>query len=371
MANSKEQQLPPEKLQIGIKKTLMTTLFAGTGAFVTFRPLYLSTVISTAQVGQIMLIGSVITTFTNPIISAIADSMQAQKALMLLSTAGQAATQLAMLAPGIGYTGQLVLCTLHSLVGAHGFPTLDASIHAVCPERYGEIRLLGSAAFGLAAFGGGGLITLAGNQNAGIFTAFGVASALQIVSLPLITRMDFSALHNKPPPAAEDATKPKAPSGIAAFVKVSSSPKFLFFMAIVFLSGWQNSLIDSYLTIHLDSMGASGVLMGTARLLTCVAELPAFRMSGQILKALGVSGSFALAQLAFVVRFLWYAKLDKIAKMGPWCVALALAAMPTCPAPPPSACCYTIPRGCYVPDACCPSITRGIHYTPMRVRAAF
>ena len=324
MSNSKE--LAPEKLQIGLKKTVMSTLFAGCGAFVTFRPLYLSTVISTSEVGQIMLIGSVITTFTNPIIAAAADSMQAQKALMLLSTAGQAATQLAMLFPGVGYTGQLVLCTLHSLVGAHGFPTLDASIHAVCPERYGEIRLLGSAAFGLAAFGGGGLISLAGNRNtqSTFFTAFGVASALQIISLPLIMRMDFTALHDKPRPAAAVDKKTSAPSGIAALLKVSASPKFLFFIAIVFLSGAQNAMIDTYLNVHLSRMGASGVLMGTARLLTCLAELPAFRMSGQILKALGVSGSFALAQLAFVARFLWYAKLDKIAKMGPW-YALALS----------------------------------------------
>ena len=35
------------------------------------------------------------------------------------------------------------------------------------------------------------------------------------------------------------------------------------------------------------SAGAPGVLMGTARLLTCMAELPAFRMSARILKALG------------------------------------------------------------------------------------
>ena len=45
-------------------------------------------------------------------------------------------------------------------------------------------------------------------------------------------------------------------------------------------------------------MNASGMLMGTARLLTTVAELPAFRMAAKILKALGVSGSFAVAQLA-------------------------------------------------------------------------
>jgi len=58
--------------------------------------------------------------------------------------------------------------------------------------------------------------------------------------------------------------------------------------------------------------------MGTARLLTCIAEVPAFRMSGKILEVLGVSGSFALAQAAYIVRFLWYVNLQKIAKWGPW-----------------------------------------------------
>ena len=67
-----------------------------------------------------------------------------------------------------------------------------------------------------------------------------------------------------------------------------------------------------------NNIGAPGVLLGTARLLTCIAEVPAFRMSGKILRALGVSGSFALAQAAYIVRFLWYVNLDKIAKLGPW-----------------------------------------------------
>ena len=67
-----------------------------------------------------------------------------------------------------------------------------------------------------------------------------------------------------------------------------------------------------------NNIGAPGVLLGTARLLTCIAEVPAFRMSGKILQALGVSGSFALAQAAYIMRFLWYVNLDKIAKLGPW-----------------------------------------------------
>eukprot|EP01045_Picozoa_sp_COSAG04_P020170 COSAG04_NODE_2038_length_4951_cov_5.054823_1_plen_261_part_10 len=252
------------KAQIGLRKLVSVTLFSGIGAFVNFRPLFLSHIISPAQVtpphpaaparhhhyfylspcnqiGQIMLIGSVITTFTNPVIAAFFDVMQAQKLLMLLSTTGLALTQLGMLLPGLGYRGMLVLCTLHSVIGAHNFPTFDASTTAVCPSRYGDIRLFGSAAFGVAAFGGGGLISLAGNAPArSTFSlAFILASALQLVSLPLITRIDFSALHASKKQTASteatDATMAKEkPTGISALIRMAADPKMLYFMVIVF-----------------------------------------------------------------------------------------------------------------------------------------
>jgi hypothetical protein len=101
-----------------------------------------------------LLVGSVLTTFTNPIISAIADAMQAQKALMLISMGGQAACQLAMLAPSLGYRGLLILVTLHKLIGEHAFPIMDASTMATCGDAYGPIRLWGAIGFGAAAFGG-------------------------------------------------------------------------------------------------------------------------------------------------------------------------------------------------------------------------
>ena len=85
----------------------------------------------------------------------------------------------------------------------------------------------------------------------------------------------------------------------------------------------QNSLIDTFQVVHLQNLGAPGVLMGTARLLTCLAELPAFRMSGRVMEVLGVSGSFALAQACYVVRFLYYTYLGRIAKalpIGVWAV---------------------------------------------------
>lgn len=143
-----------------------------------------------------LLVGSVLTTFTNPIISGIADSLQAQRALMLLSTGGQAVCQLAMLAPGLGYRGLLLFVTAHKLIGEHAFPIMDASTMVACSDHYGPIRLYGAIGFGAAAFGGGGLISLAGSPNArsNFVTAFAFASAMQLISMPLISRLDFSAL---------------------------------------------------------------------------------------------------------------------------------------------------------------------------------
>jgi hypothetical protein len=92
----------------------------------------------------------------------------------------------------------------------------------------------------------------------------------------------------------------------------------LFFIVIVFLSGCNGSLIDTFLNVHLNNQGAPGVLMGTARMLTCAAEVPFFRVSGKILKKLGVSGSIAAAQVAYVLRFIWYTNLRTISKLGPW-----------------------------------------------------
>jgi hypothetical protein len=148
-----------------------------------------------------LLLGSVLTTVSNPIISAAADAMQAQKALMLLSMGGQALCQLAMLAPSLGYRGLLILVTLHKLIGEHAFPIMDASTMISCGDAYGPIRLWGAIGFGAAAFVGGGLISLSGSPNArsNFVTAFAFASAMQIISLPMIARLDFRDLQVRAP----------------------------------------------------------------------------------------------------------------------------------------------------------------------------
>ena len=55
------------------------------------------------------------------------------------------------------------------------------------------------------------------------------------------------------------------------------SARVAVFLLIVFLSGIASGLIDTYLYIHLDALGAGGTLMGLARFITCAAEVPFFR----------------------------------------------------------------------------------------------
>jgi hypothetical protein len=150
---------------------------------------------------------------SNPIITSIADSHRAQRGLFLLSAAGQAFCQLCMLAPGMGYRGLLVLVSLHKFVGDHAFPIMDASTMAACGDGYGPIRLWGAIGFGVAALGGGSLISLSGSpeSRSNFVTAFGFASAMQLLSLPMIWRLDMSALHCKSPPRRGGAGVRTAP----------------------------------------------------------------------------------------------------------------------------------------------------------------
>ena len=126
----------------------------------------------------------------------------------------------------------------------------------VCPERYGEIRLLGSAAFGFAAFGGGALMSIV-NPNLTYLASFGAASAFQVLSMPLISRLDFSMLHAKSHAKSngkEDGTD--AGPKLSELLKTCTSPKMLFVVVVTFLCGWESALIDVFFNVHLNNIGA-------------------------------------------------------------------------------------------------------------------
>ncbi|CAM9566757.1 unnamed protein product, partial [Laminaria digitata] len=77
--------------------------------------------------------------------------------------------------------------------------------------------------------------------------------------------------------------------------------------------GW--GVIDTFLFIRLQELGGSHTLLGVARLIMCLAEVPCFYISGALIRRLGARGVVALAQVAYLTRFLYYSVLTE-----PWLV---------------------------------------------------
>ena len=65
----------------------------------------------------------------------------------------------------------------------------------------------------------------------------------------------------------------------------------------------------------IQKLGGSGLLMGIARFLTCVAEVPMFQVAGGLQKRFGTWPMITITQIAFVVRFVYYVLLR-----DPWTV---------------------------------------------------
>lgn len=64
--------------------------------------------------------------------------------------------------------------------------------------------------------------------------------------------------------------------------------------------------ISRPLLARLAELGASNKLIGLARLVMCLAEVPFFYMSGPLINRIGTRSVAGLAQAAYAVRFLYY-----------------------------------------------------------------
>ncbi|CAN0538528.1 unnamed protein product, partial [Scytosiphon promiscuus] len=57
---------------------------------------------------------------------------------------------------------------------------------------------------------------------------------------------------------------------------------------------------------RLTDLGGSRALLGLAGLVTSIAELPFFYLSGPLIRAIGSRNVVALAQIGYLLRFVYY-----------------------------------------------------------------
>ena len=87
----------------------------------------------------------------------------------------------------------------------------------------------------------------------------------------------------------------------------------LFF--VVFVFGMLTGVIETFLFWHLQSLGASQLLLGLCMFMNCLPEVPILFLSGKIIKKIGQIRCLYITAFAYAIRFLAYSFL-----LNPWMV---------------------------------------------------
>lgn len=349
-------------------KAIYFFVFASYGVLGPYLPVFFEVLhMSKSQIGILSMIPNFAAFLVAPIVSVIGDHFNAHLELMISSLISSTVLTLGMLGVStfIPMAGMVVVS---SVVKAPLSPQIDAMVISALPDKnkYGEMRLWGAVSYGIMSFVGG--VVTATNPKGSvqdqdvivrksfdyIFYLYVICMAIGCVfigkiwwekrsedakvktlandGLEMTTK---STLHS-----SDDSTKGEADeeqeagmisfegpqsdahhntsnaSVISAMLRVfAANPSVGVFSIVVFLSGFGSGVIEAFLFLRMKQLGGSGLVMGISRFITCASEIPMFQVAGYLQNKYGTWPVMALTQLAFVVRFTYYACLTE-----PWAV---------------------------------------------------
>eukprot|EP00043_Microstomoeca_roanoka_P028546 m.18431 g.18431 ORF g.18431 m.18431 type:complete len:470 (-) comp8486_c1_seq2:127-1536(-) len=108
----------------------------------------------------------------------------------------------------------------------------------------------------------------------------------------------------------------RVPSSAGEYLRKLFSREYtLLFFWMVLAMGICKGVIDGFLFLYLQELGAPATLMGMTLLVTTVAEVPFFFFSGELIERYGAIYTVLLALCAYAARLLYYSQL-----VHPWLV---------------------------------------------------
>ena len=150
---------------------------------------------------------------------------------------------------------------------------------------YGRVRLWGSLAFIVGAWGGGALI---GNENPAAVPQLMIGAAVMIIL----------ACANLP-----DVRATRAAGSFTGLGTLLRRPSFLVFLATASLIQSSHAAYYGFVTLHWHAAGLDAFTIGALWAEGVVAEIILFAVSGRIVQRTGVAPLFVIAALAGVVRW--------------------------------------------------------------------
>jgi PPP family 3-phenylpropionic acid transporter len=260
--------------------------FAAMGFYTPYVGLYYRAAgLDLAQIGLLVALPGLLQIVATPLWGLVADGFQIHRVLLPLAVAG---TLLPVLLTG--QTGSfellLVLVTLLALFTAPVTPLADSATLALLGDqrsRYGALRVWGAVGWGLSTLAAGSLLQRLG--IAILFPSYALIGALAALVALFLPR----------------ASLPRVDLRSAALTMVRDS-RWARFLGCIFLIGCCNSIINGFLSLYLQDMGASGEQIGLAIAIASISELPVLVFAPLVLRRWGAHPLLICAGLLYGLR---------------------------------------------------------------------
>src|SRR5258708_33474173 len=215
---------------------------------------------------------------------AAADRMGAQRAIVVLACAANAACSALMRGMLVlaGFAGFMALTSLASTAALPLVEAITLGALAGQTGRYGPIRLWGSIGFMIAVFAGG------------TWLDFHAVSALPYAML-LFALATLAMAFALPTPAVR--TAPGAPP-------LAISTPAILLLASAFCMAVAHGTLYAFLTLHLQHLGYEGSLIGFLWMLGVVGEIGVFLFLPALFRRFGLSTILMASAACGVLRFL-------------------------------------------------------------------
>ncbi|XP_070547026.1 major facilitator superfamily domain-containing protein 6-like [Ptychodera flava] len=181
-------------------------------------------------------------------------------------------------------------------------------------DKYGHQRVWGALGLGASSFAVGAMINTTRKTvtKCGIVMtfsdyhiAFYVFGGMMGTALLVATRLKF---------ADRDGDQPSK-HNLVSLLKLLCSVHFMSILLVAFFMGVCNGLVYGFLFWHLENLGASQLLLGTASVMIYGSEVVMFFLTYRLISLIGHVRILYLGLICYAIRFLIYSYL-----VDPWWV---------------------------------------------------
>jgi PPP family 3-phenylpropionic acid transporter len=279
--------------------------YAGIGSFSPYTALYYQHLgFSGIQLGVLTALPAVLTAFTGPVWGAMADSRGAHRAILRVVTivAAIVALSLTRTTEYLPFLATMAIMAF-ALVP---IPALWDSYAVSASDRggapFGVLRIFGSLGYTVLVLVTGSIMS--GGMSNRFLYIYAVAHLLTFSATLLL-------------PHLSERRPRKLIDGLS---EVRQRKPYLLLLVVAYIIATGVSMINTFLGIHIDSLGGGTTIVGMAFAVAAISELPIIGFGSWIMQRLGASRMVTIALAFYILRF----SLLTLAPTAEWVVAAQL-----------------------------------------------